>query len=222
MRIRERNDRMSWDAQRIGFLSTKDGLPSLQTVDANVSTLQAAISAYQSTPTPERYQDINKQLTALQAIQKQYASLSSAITSQLQQDSSSLPLPPLLTENGTLQTTITHLEKVHKELKVDAESAMAREELLRSRNTAVTRHQLFLLDRPIRQGVLPYLWVVSVLFIGAGLILFKMMFPVLPDVSFLDTLLSFFYDRTVLIALLVCALITILFLALKVGGVFGK
>jgi hypothetical protein len=110
-------------------------------------------------------------------------------------------------------------------MKIDVTSAIARDELLRSRNTDVTRHQLFLLDRPIRRGLIPYLWVLAILFIGVGLVIFRM---TMPELSFssnggiLTILIAFFSNRGVLVSLLVTALIVILFLSLKIGGVFGK
>jgi hypothetical protein len=62
-------------------------------------------------------------------------------------------------------------------MKIDVETSVARDKLLRSRDTDVTPHQLFVLDRPIRKGLIPYLWVISVLFIGIGLVILKMNMP---------------------------------------------
>ena len=122
-------------------------------------------------------------------------------------------------------------------MKVDVESAIARDELLRSRNTEISRHQLFILDRPIRRGLIPYLWVLSVLFIGVGLVIFRMTAPSLgmatgnaasnsslygAAASIQMLILGFFSNRVVLVSLLVSTLIVILFLSLKIAGVFGK
>ena len=132
----------------------------------------------------------------------------------------------LLTENGELQKQINRLEKIQEEIKIDVESSITRDKLLRSRDTDVTRHQLFILDRPIRKGLIPYLWIISVLFIGIGLVIFKMSMPSLEtDVgggSILYMTMEFVTNKIVLGSLLMSALIVILFLSLKVAGVFGN
>ena len=131
-------------------------------------------------------------------------------------------LAGLLKENGELQKQISRLEKIQDEMKIDVTSAVARDELLRSRNTDVTRHQLFILDRPVRRGLIPYLWVLAVLFIGVGLVIFRMTMPtIIFEGGTGFSLLSIFESKGVIISLLVSALIVILFLSLKIGGVFG-
>jgi hypothetical protein len=126
----------------------------------------------------------------------------------------------IINTNKTLSTTISQLEKHNDELKVDVESALARDELLRSRETATNPHQLFLLDRPIRRNMIPYLWIMSILFIGAALAIFKIMAPTMASPESLKFLvLSFFTNVYVLYALLGAAAITILFLSLKVANV---
>jgi hypothetical protein len=70
--------------------------------------------------------------------------------------------------------------------------------------------------------------VISVLFIGVGLVIFRMTAPnlgifAMPEgMTIGDMLLGFFGNRGVLISLLVSAIIVIFFLALKIAGVFGK
>jgi len=115
-------------------------------------------------------------------------------------------------------------------MKVDVDSAVARDKLLRSRETVTSSHTLFLLDRPIRQGMIPYLWVISVLFIGVALLIIKMIAPPTTlgvnaygqPISMIAMITGFFTNRTTLITLLVSAFIVILFLSLKIGGAFGK
>ena len=107
-------------------------------------------------------------------------------------------------------------------MKVDVESAIARDDLLRSRDTDMSRHKLFLLERPVRKGILPYLWVISVLFIGIGLFIYKTTFPTFGSVgssgSF-GSIIEILTGKIVLGSLLIGALITILFLSLRIGGV---
>jgi hypothetical protein len=132
-----------------------------------------------------------------------------------------------LTQTGNLQTHIKKLEKRKKELQVEVDTALARDELLRSRDVKMSTHQLFLLDRPVRKGMIPYLWVISVFFIGIGLVLYKTMLPsILPDMSTVIgiemALSEILFNKTVLISLLVCIAIIILVVSLKVGGIIGK
>jgi hypothetical protein len=126
----------------------------------------------------------------------------------------------LLAENGELQKQVNRLEKIQNEMKIDVESAIARDKLLRSRDTDVTSHHL-----------IPYLWVISILFIGVGLVIFKMSAPTLGlsmttvangSPSTLGMVTEFITNKVVLGSLLVSAIIVIIFLSLKVAGVFGK
>jgi hypothetical protein len=148
----------------------------------------------------------------------------------LRENAKDTNLSGLLTENGELQKQINRLEKIQNEMKIDVESAVARDKLLRSRNTEVNSRQLFILGRPVRRGLIPYLWVLSVLFIGVGLVIFKMTAPTLASSapsandagSVMAMVMEFVTNKVVLGSLLISALIVILFLALKVAGVFGK
>ena len=116
-------------------------------------------------------------------------------------------------------------------MKVDVESAIARDDLLRTRNTDITRHKLFILDRPVRKGLIPYLWVIAILFIGIGLIIFRITVPSIglggvsastTNTSVISMIIEFITSKIVLGSLLISALIVILFLSLKIAGVFGK
>jgi hypothetical protein len=128
----------------------------------------------------------------------------------------------LLTESGDIQKKIHKLEKVQNEIKVDVESAIARDNLLRSRDTDMSRHKLFLLERPVRKGIIPYLWVTSVLFIGIGLVIYRMTFPNFgtgSGGSVPSLIMEFITSKIVLGSLLVSALIVIIFLSLKIAGI---
>ena len=183
------------------------------------------------------YANIQRLTEKAENIKHRYSQLNDEIVKFVSADAKDNNLAGLLTENGELQKQINRLEKIQNEMKVDVESAIARDELLRSRNTEITRHQLFILDRPIRRGIIPYLWVLSVLFIGVGLVIFRITAPVLgiaagnaasnsslygTAASIQMMILGFFSNRVVLVSLLVSTLIVILFLSLKIAGVFGK
>jgi hypothetical protein len=75
--------------------------------------------------------------------------------------------------------------------------------------------------------MIPYLWALSIIFIGVGLVLYKMMLPPIDldygtvagmEMNLTDLLLN----KTVLISMLVCFIIIIVTVGLKAGGIIGK
>ena len=226
---------MSWIEKRAEFQKRFDEL-SQENVQALITELNKAVGSYISkgglSQNPNSNPDYNKVLKLTQraeGIKKRYSALNDDIINYLKANAKDTNMAGLLSENGELQKQINRLEKIQTEMKIDVESAIARDKLLRSRNTDVTSHQLFILDRPVRKGLIPYLWVLAVLFIGIGLVIFKMTAPTLiagtssnAGVSVGAMVIEFITSKAVLSSLLVSALIVILFLALKVAGVFGK
>ena len=224
---------MSWIDERAKFQERFDKL-SQENIQSLITELNRTTASYISkggvSKDPNNNPDYNKVLQLNQkadSIKKRYTELNNDIIKYLENSSRDSDLSGILSENGELQKHIQKLEKIQNEMKIDVESAIARDELLRSRNTDVSRHKLFILGRPIRKGLIPYIWLISILFIGIGLIIFKMSAPQLPEasqtsVSIFFLIYSFFMDKRILLALLVASLIVILFLGLKVAGVFGK
>lgn len=178
----------------------------------------------------DRYNTLNTTSTTssnLASIKDQYVVLHDDISKTLECSAQDNDLSGLLTQTGSLQTQNNKLEKRKKELQVEVDTALARDELLRSREVNVTAHQLFLLDRPVRKGMIPILWALSIIFIGIGVVFYKMYLPSIgPDASMVAgielSLLDILFSRTVLISMLVCVIIVIVVIALKVGGVIGK
>ena len=168
----------------------------------------------------------------LQTLKDRSTYLFNNINSVLSTELANQPASELLSKTGTLQQQIQRLHRIKKDIKVDVESAVARDEVLRSRDTKLNSHKLFLLNRPIRKGVIPYLWVLSVLLIGVSLILFRMMLPESTTSTFsngggssmsISLMVSeFFENKMVLISIIVAMLIVVLFLGLKMAGIFGK
>lgn len=167
----------------------------------------------------------------LQTLKDRSIYLFNNINSTLSTEMADQPTSELLSKTGRLQQQIQRLHKIKKDIKVDVESAVARDEVLRSRDTKLNSHKLFLLNRPIRKGVIPYLWVLSVLLIGVSLILFRMMLPESTSSTFSNGLGSsmsislmvseFFENKMVLISIIVAMLIVVLVLGLKMVGIFG-
>ena len=222
----------SWIDKRATFQKSFDELTSRDELNKLIQTLDIDIGDYISTGglsqdpvNNPKYNLIITNTSRIKDIKQQYASLNSEILNYLKDNAKDTNLSGLLTDSGELQITINRLETIQKDMKVDVESSIARDKLLRSRDTDISRHQLFILDRPVRKGLIPYLWVISVLFIGIGLIILKSTFPVAANstnISVLSMIMEFLTNKIVLSSLLGSALIVIIFLSLKIAGVFGK
>ena len=219
---------MKWIEERAKFQKRFDDL-SQENVQGLITELNKATGNFiarggisQDPNNNPDYDTIVKLTQRAESIKQRYAALNDDILKYLTTEAKDNDLAGLLKENGELQKQISRLEKIQDEMKIDVTSAVARDELLRSRNTDVTRHQLFILDRPVRRGLIPYLWVLAVLFIGVGMVIFRMTMPtIIFEGGTGFSLLSIFESKGVIISLLVSALIVILFLSLKIGGVFG-
>ena len=225
----------SWIEKRAEFQNEFDKL-SRENIQGLIKELNTAVGTYisqgglsQDPNNNPNYTTIAKLTERAEDIKQRYSTLNNNILLHLKNNARDTNITGLLTENGELQKQINRLEKIQSEMKIDVESSVARDKLLRSRDTAVTPHQLFILDRPLRKGLIPYLWVISVLFIGIGIVLFKTIMPSLQLDIYSTTTPSIYYmimefitNKVVVGSLTASALIVILFLSLKVAGVFGK
>jgi len=171
----------------------------------------------------------------LQPLKAQYEQLSRNISSYLKEQASNYNLSAQLQETGTLQQQLIALEKERDALETDVDTALARDEVLRKRKETGNRHTLYLLDRPVRRGMVPYLWALSVLFVGVGVLFFYWLTPALllpagglaadaldTSSSVLSMLSDIFSHRYTWMALFGAASVVILSLSLKIAGVFGK
>jgi len=219
--------------------NTLNTLHTTAKIDTLVTDLNAATARYISkgglsqnadaNVNPD-YADIIRLSQDANQIKSSYSSLNDDILNFVEREAKYNDMSTLLKETGTLQMEINGLQRIQDEIKTDVESAVARDELLRSRETDLNPHQLFLLDRPVRRNMIPYLWVLSIVFVGVGLVLLRMMQPVLgvtneqmtaASMSFWYNLTSFFTNNVTWIAIVGACMVVILFLGLKVGGVFG-
>lgn len=228
---------MSWIEKRAEFQKRFDTL-SQQNIEGLIQELNSAISNYISrggiSQDPNNNPEYTKILELTQKaeqIKKQYTDLNDEIIGFITKESRNNDLAGLLAENGELQKQINALEKIQNDMKIDVDSAIARDELLRSRNTEITPHKLYLLGRPIRTGLIPYLWAIAVLFIGIGIIIFRITLPSFENLTgttpgstpgIFSIVYDFITSKSVLGSLLIASLVVILFLALKIAGVFGK
>ena len=223
---------MSWDEKKKEFKARYDTLNEMN-VDSLVFELNKSIASYiqsggltKDSSADPNFNDIQTKITSIKSIKDSYYALLTDINNYLKEKATNSNLSGSLSSNGELMQYIQELEKKNEELKVDVETALARDELLRSRNTKRDSHSLFLLDRPIRKPVIPYLWVLSILFIGLGLIMIKMTMPQLDipmdSAGYLYTIMTnFISNRAVLLSIIAAAIIVIIFLSLKIAGVFN-
>lgn len=226
-----------WMASKASYYARLNALNTGTDLPNKVTELESSISKYVSSggiskgETHPEYTTIMTKLNELNQVKNSYQTLYSDVTNYLKNTANDARLSDLLTKNGRLQTTIQQLSKTKDQMKVDVESAIAREEQLRSRETDATRHDLFLFGRPIRRGMIPYLWVLGILFIGIGLCVFYLsadalgIRSTLMETSFIGILsyaiTDFFSNPTVIYAIIGALVITIVALGLKIGGVFG-
>lgn len=226
---------MNWIDKRAEFQNRFDKLNQTQ-VDPILTELNQSIGTYVARGGLSRdpkdnpqYNDIDAKLKVVDTLKADYNALHNDMIDFLKTATAETNVQGKLSENGDLQRDIQQLEKLEKEMKVDVDSAIARDELLRTRNTNITRHQLYLLDRPIRRGVIPYVWVLSVLFIGIALFILHATAPRFAaqiatanaTAGTSSLLYGLIGSRAVLGSLVGSALIVILFLSLKVAGKLG-
>jgi len=228
---------MAWMEKRGGFQQRFDTLSS-ENIDSLIGQLNVATGKYvssagltqnQDASTNPEYVEIVRLANKAEKLKQQYNALNDDILRYLKEQSRYNDMTQLLQESGTLQTQLTDLHRYKKEMKTDVESAVARDELLRTRETNLNEHQLFILDRPVRRNMIPYLWVLSVVFVGIGLVLLRLRMPELGisndevralSQSFTDTLSLYFTTNVTWFAIIGACMIVILILGLKVGGVF--
>jgi hypothetical protein len=221
---------MDWPTSRTAFQSRLDAL-NTQYTPAMITELDTAIGTYltrhatnSTANLSTEKQAITAKVNAIKELKNEYSTLNDDIINLFKNEATNHNLSAILTENGTLQNRIQQLRKVQSNIKVDVETAVARDELLRSRNKDINSHQLFLFDRPVRRGMVPYLWTISVLLIGVGILLLRTVAPNLPPFSVFDIynlIMTQYLTSNVLLLLLAACLITIIFLSLKIGGIFG-
>jgi hypothetical protein len=78
---------------------------------------------------------------------------------------------------NSIMNLTDNLEGNINQLADDEKTARLRVELLRSKDSTITNHQVFLLGRPLRPASIPFLWALSVLFIGIAVLIFYMFNP---------------------------------------------
>lgn len=201
------------------------------TLQNDLSFIQGNMSAYvnmagntYAPPNDDNvYNKAKSRFDIVNAKLNEFSTLNKDITNKLQEISAQNDTGQLLSQNGSLLQDIKQLETKVEEYKGDAESAQLRDELVKDRNTAVNRHQLFFLNKPLSKSSIPFLWGLSILFVGIGVLIFKQMFPLsLTATPGTFNIIQYLLDPRVLIALVVASLIVVIFLTMKILGVFDS
>lgn len=136
-------------------------------------------------------------------------------------DNPNMPVDIVTQKNVQLQTDIAALTTRRDDLLVDQQAAQLRDDVLRTGNGVVTNHQIYLLGRPLRPASIPYLWALSVLFIGLAILIFYMFYPYTspPWDVFLFDLYLLFKDPMTWGILFSLASVVILFLSLRIAKI---
>jgi hypothetical protein len=186
------------------------------------------------------YGNIVELSTRINNHKKAMANLNKEMADTLHNLSAGTDMGAILLENGQLQQEIIRLEKEQDSIEDDVETAKERSHLFRTQATAVNKRQIFFLGRPLRPGIIPWLWSLSILFLGVGLLLLyygmlgsfgvsTLFGPSTSDPlsymnsgqSFTGKLWSILSSPAVWGTLLGSTVIVILFLSLKIAGYFG-
>ena len=228
---------MAWITKKTEFNNRLDELNSkdLNKLITELNTYtgkylsSAGLTQNQDASTNPDYVKIISLSNEAESIKKGYSALNDDILQYLREQSKYNDMSALLQKSGELQKNLTQLHRFKKEMKTDVETAIARDELLRTRETKLNEHQLFILDRPVRRSMIPYLWVLSVVFVGIGLVLLRKLQPELGisnnearalSESFWGMVSLYFTTNATWLGIIGACMIVILVLGLKVGGVF--
>lgn len=130
----------------------------------------------------------------------------------------------LIQKNNELTTQINALYQKHKDLKIDLETAERRDEILRTRKTDISPHRLFLIDKPVRKGIIPALYCFSILFISAGIFFLTQLQPTNPTnytsaltpylISMYNVIIQYAVTNMFIASVLVFLIVLILYLSI--------
>ena len=164
------------------------------------------------------YDTINTLSQRLALYKTQIITLNKDVTAAIQSQGTSSDMEGLLQKNGELQKQIATAQTKKQELSEDAGSALVRDQALRAKDTRINNRQVYLLGRPLRPASIPYLWGISILFIGIAVLMLYYYSPIqIPSIEFITAvLIEQFYNPWLWISLLGAASIVILFLILRI------
>ena len=169
------------------------------------------------------YSEIDRITKQIALYKNQIVNLNKEVATAIKEQGENSDMEALLQKNGELQKQIAKAETQKGELHEDAGNAKVRDQALRTKDTNINNRQVYLLGHPLRPASIPYLWGLSILFIGIAVLMLYYYSPI-PFPSSEDLipiLIEQFYNPWLWISLLGAASIIILFLILKVMNLLG-
>ena len=220
----------SWVDTKAQFTKRQDDIATYVAGQMNqdITALNQAIATYiqkggvgPGDSNPD-YDTINTLSQRLALYKTQIITLNKDLATAIQTQGNSSDMEGLLQKNGELQKQIATAQTKKQELKEDAGSALVRDQALRTKDTRINNQQVYLLGRPLRPASIPYLWALSILFIGIAVLMLYYYSPIQipPTEIIIAILMEQVYNPWMWGSLLGAASIVIVFLILRIMGVF--
>ena len=208
-----------WVSKKAEFQTRYNAIQSYYATPAapNISPLQTDLNTI-STSTVQA--DVTAAATNIKTKQNSASQLNQDVTQAIQSYSATIDMDGLLQQNGQLQQKIAAAQKRYDEILQEAATADARNKNLRTSDTHITAHQVFLLGRPLRPASIPYLWALSVLFISISVLFLYYYSPITipPLFIIIQMATDIIYSPWFWASLFGIASIVILFLVLRLTG----
>ena len=222
---------MSWMDKKETFTKRHDDIATYVSGQMNedITTLNLKIVNYIQSggvakgDTNTDYSEIDRITKQIALYKNQIVNLNKEVATAIKEQGENSDMEALLQKNGELQKQIAKAETQKGELHEDAGNAKVRDQALRTKDTNINNRQVYLLGHPLRPASIPYLWGLSILFIGIAVLMLYYYSPI-PFPSSEDLipiLIEQFYNPWLWISLLGAASIIILFLILKVMNLLG-
>ncbi len=109
------------------------------------------------------------EINMAQQLLEEYRTLNSQIKTTLENATADTDIGKITTNIGTYQEKIKDLEKRFTEVKQELDTSDARKRSVERVEQDVSYHQLYIMDRPLRQLSIPTLLTLSVVFIFVGI-----------------------------------------------------
>jgi hypothetical protein len=179
-----------------------------------------ALTRYMANQTQADEGLIQTTMENIRMYQTKLTKLNGDITDAINSYAAKNDMDALLSQNGQLNQKIAAAQKRYDEYVELAYTADERNKNLRSRESNITTHKVFLLGRPLRPASIPYLWALSFLFVCMALLIFYYYNPInIPPIYILLAMAQdLLYNPRIWAGLFGIASIIILFLVLKLVG----
>jgi hypothetical protein len=216
----------SWADTKGQFMNRQNDIATYVAgpMNQDITALNRAIASYiqnggtSTGPTNPDYDTINTLSQRLALFKTQIIQLNKDVAVAIKSQGLDSDMDGLLQRNGDLQKQIAAAQATKKELSDNAGSALVRDQSLRTKDTRINNRQVYLLGHPLRPASIPYLWGLSVLFIGIAVLMLYYYSPIHipPTEVVMGVLLEQFYNPWMWVTLLGASSIVILFLILRI------